>query len=303
MGIVALIFIIMGFGMFGAFNIQLPPALTSKLQGKKKKGWFGAIMIGMITGLVAAPCVGPIIISLLAWIAQTQNLLLGFWLLFVFAWGMGLLFILIGTFAGILNSLPKSGKWMVYIKYVFGLLLLFGGFYYLYPIFVSPYFYIAIGVILLLLIKFTHITSRIFKYLIILTSIISIVFGGIKSLSIRDTEKKFEFQFVNNEDSAFKRAFKKKKPVFMDFYADWCIECKELEKKIYIRAEILEILNNYITIKMDFTEKGNFRETRTKKYKIMGLPTIVLFNHKGEEIKRFAGYMNKDKFLKFIKNL
>ena len=122
---VAVIFAVMGFSMLGAFEIALPASWQGKLQsGSKKTGLLGPLLVGMVSGLVMAPCVGPVIVALLAWVAKTQSLFLGWALLFVFSLGLGLLFLVIGTFAGAIQALPKAGGWMEGIKKGFGWILM-----------------------------------------------------------------------------------------------------------------------------------------------------------------------------------
>ena len=123
--VVALIFAAMGASMLGAFNLTLPASMQGRMtEGAQRGGVFGAILMGMVTGLVASPCVGPVLVVLLTFVAQTGSLFLGFWLLFTFACGLGLLFLLLGTFAGALSSLPQAGSWMDTVKHVFGVILI-----------------------------------------------------------------------------------------------------------------------------------------------------------------------------------
>ncbi len=323
LGIIALIFIIMSLSMFGAFDIQLPPSISAKLQSHgQKKGIAGAIIIGMITGLIAAPCVGPIIISLLAWIAKTGSILLGFWLLFVFAWGMGILFIIIGTFAGALSAMPKSGKWMEFIKYFFGILLLATGFYYLHIVLTISLYYILLGIAIIIPGTFAFSTESkdwkaklysALKYIIIIIGAFYIFAGLLKiyskdliltsptrQVNLTDT---FNFDYTDNDAKAFEDAKKNRKPLFIDFYADWCAECKELEEKTYNDPEVKEKLKNFITLKMNFTKKSEWTKNKTEQYKIAGLPTVIFFNPDGKEIYRFFGFKDKKEFLNIINKI
>ena len=315
---ISLIFIAMALSMFGLYDIQLPPSITAKLQsgGSKHKGFIGSFLIGMITGLIAAPCVGPIIISLLAWIAKTGSLFLGFWLLFIFAWGMGILFILVGTFAGILNNMPKSGKWMEYIKYFFGILLLGTAFYYL-KIVINPHIYkILIGITLITggvyVYKKEKKFSEVIKYLLIIFGMFYIFYGlsnlyGINILNqkrlISNNKKELIYDYINDDKKAFLIAKKENKLLFIDFYADWCVECKELEEKTYINPEVQKVLKNFIKLKMDFTKNNDWAKRKRDEYKIQGLPTVIFFTPAGKEIKRFYGYKDSKEFLNIIKNL
>jgi cytochrome c-type biogenesis protein len=132
--IMANLCLIMGLSMLDVFSISLPvPQKLMKLTGSgNKKGFLNSFLIGVVSGVVIGPCTAPALAVLLGYVAVKTNLLLGMSLLFVFAFGMGTLLIIVGTFAGVIASLPKSGKWMTKIKTIFGLILIGAAEYFLY---------------------------------------------------------------------------------------------------------------------------------------------------------------------------
>lgn len=128
--VIAAIFIIMGLSLAGLFEIPVPTSISSKVQsGGGKSEVIGSLVVGGVAGIIAAPCVGPVLIALLSWISQTGNVFLGFVLTFIFSLGMGVIFLLVGTFSGVVSALPKGGKWMDYVKYFFAVILIAGGIY------------------------------------------------------------------------------------------------------------------------------------------------------------------------------
>jgi thiol:disulfide interchange protein DsbD len=130
--IMANLCLFMGLAMLDVFTISLPiPQKLAKFSGNKK-GFFSSFLIGAISGVVMGPCTAPVLAVLLGYVAMQTNLLLGLSLLFIFAFGMGTLLIILGTFAGLISSLPQSGKWMIKIKFVFGLILIGAAEYFLY---------------------------------------------------------------------------------------------------------------------------------------------------------------------------
>lgn len=138
---IALVLGAMGLSSLGAYEVGLPIALQTKLSEKGGKGVVGAFVMGLLAGLIATPCVGPILVTILVFVAQTQNLVLGAGLLATFALGMGMLFLVLGTFAGLLSKLPTSGPWMVGVKTVFGAVFVVFALYYLrlaFPVISSP---------------------------------------------------------------------------------------------------------------------------------------------------------------------
>jgi len=128
--IIASIFIVMGLSLSGLFEIPVPSSISSKVQsGSGKSEIIASLIVGGVAGIIAAPCAGPVLVTLLSWISQTKDALLGFLLTFIFSLGMGILFLVVGTFSGVISSLPKGGKWMDYIKYFFAVILIIGGIY------------------------------------------------------------------------------------------------------------------------------------------------------------------------------
>ncbi len=132
--VIASIFVIMGLSMAGLFDIPVPSSISSKMQGGGKSEVIGSMVVGGVAGVIAAPCVGPVLIALLSWISQTGNVFLGFLLTFIFSLGMGVIFLLVGTFSGLVSALPKGGKWMENVKYFFAAILIAGGVYVLNPV-------------------------------------------------------------------------------------------------------------------------------------------------------------------------
>ncbi|HOZ61288.1 MAG TPA: cytochrome c biogenesis protein CcdA [Smithellaceae bacterium] len=125
--------IIMGLAMLDVFKIALPvPQKIMKATGNFKKGFVGSFLLGAASGFVIGPCTAPVLAVILGYVALQTNILLGVGLLFVFSFGMGTLLIIVGTFTGLITSLPKSGNWMKKINYVFGFVLLGAGEYFLY---------------------------------------------------------------------------------------------------------------------------------------------------------------------------
>ncbi len=118
--VVANIFIFLGLSMLDVFTLPIPSFFTSRQPGKKSGGYFGAFLVGLLAGTVAAPCTAPVLGVVLTFVAAKQNVFYGMTLLFVFSVGLGTLLIIVGTFAGLMSSLPKTGKWSVVIKQFFG---------------------------------------------------------------------------------------------------------------------------------------------------------------------------------------
>lgn len=128
---IAVLFFVLGLSSLGVFDFRLPGALQTKLGQKGGVGFGGAFVMGLVAGIIAAPCVGPIVTGILLYVARQQDIALGFILLLVFALGMGMLFLVLGTFSSLLNKLPRAGTWMEGVKTLFGVIFIAMALYYI----------------------------------------------------------------------------------------------------------------------------------------------------------------------------
>ena len=131
-GFISVILVALGLSMFGVFEIQLPSSVQNRLNTVGGAGFFGAFGMGTVAGVIAAPCTGPALAAVLTYIAKEDiSVFLSFWLMFTYAFGMGLLFICIGTFSGFLSALPRSGGWMYVLENIFGIVIITMALYFL----------------------------------------------------------------------------------------------------------------------------------------------------------------------------
>jgi thiol:disulfide interchange protein DsbD len=314
--VIAAVFGLMGFSMLGAFDIALPAALQSSLSGgAAKRGLLGPLILGMASGLVMAPCVGPIIVALLAWVAQSGDLFYGWALLFTFSFGLGLLFLVIGTFAGAIQALPRAGSWMEVVKKSFGWILLAGAIYML-RLTVPPLVYaLAWGILLIAFSVFigafdsmgedAEPRRRVSKAIALVFFVIGAAFvfktiapsGGEGVV----TEAKSEMEWlVNEEEAALESAASSGKPMIIDVYADWCVACVELDEKTWIVPDVQKRLDGFVRLKLDFTKETGWVSEMKKKYKITGMPTVILLESGGDEKSRFTGFKPANEFLSLL---
>ncbi|MDY0108794.1 MAG: cytochrome c biogenesis protein CcdA [Candidatus Krumholzibacteria bacterium] len=161
---IALLMVALSFAMFGAYELEAPAFLRNRLQGAggQRAGFVGALLAGMVAGLVASPCVGPFLAALLLWVGTTGNVLLGFWSLFCFGLGLSALLVAVGTFPALLSNLPRSGGWMETVRKGMGLLLLYMAFYFVRPPLVLPetVFYLLLGAVTVIVAVFVGAFDR-----------------------------------------------------------------------------------------------------------------------------------------------
>jgi len=301
---VALVFIALGTSMFGLFEIRIPQKLA--IEGNKARtGYLGSFLMGLLVGFIAAPCIGPFVLSLLIYVGTLQNPLLGFLLFFVLSMGLGLPYIFLAASSTMLAKLPRSGEWMEGVKAIFGLVLFGMAINTLEPIFpqglfkyVFYGFIILAGLYLIFINKKGH-NSKIFPKIKITLSLLAIVFS-IWALIPSSGGSKVEWKVLTNLDSINISIKNSNKPVIIDFYADWCAQCKELDKYTYTDAGVVSLSTKFNTIKVDLTKKNS---EITEKFNIKGLPVVSFINSKGEEIKelRVTGFLKPEEFIKKMK--
>lgn len=280
---VAVIFALLGLSMLGLFEITMPSKFVSKIEERKRKsrGYLGAFFIGALSGLVASPCIGPLLLAILVIVASLGSIVLGFVYLLSFALGMGILFIVIGTFSGILTSLPKSGAWMDLVKVVFGCLIFGGSFYFAALYMPKDYFFLSSGFLIGLVIAFLFFAANRHFFSVPYRIIGSILTAGMflfvtLLIPLKEGISAKDSLFEKDLILAANKALSENKPLLIDFRADWCVACLELEKKTWPSNEAGTIFSKIVPVKADFTlENGDTREL-TKLFKIGGLPTVIL---------------------------
>lgn len=325
---IAAVFVAMAASMFGAFELTLPDSMMQRISGMGGVGFGGAFSLGLVSGLVAAPCSGPVLISMMAAVATKHSAALGVTFGLSYAMGLGLLFWFVGTFAA---ALPKGGKWMVWVKSFFGIVMLVLAFYYLKNAFPAlaefakhetKFLAIAAGLAVFgILLGAVHKNwdegnvARVRKAL----GIVASVAGGFlfwaaiekpKEASAEDiaqVQKELEakgekiwpaFQFVYDEEKGVAQARDEKRPMIIDFGATWCGACKELDKHTFSDAEFKAKAGRFVGVKIDATNEEDPKVVAlTKKYEVKGLPTVVVLDSEGKEAKRFTEFVDAKKFL------
>ncbi len=303
--IIALVLVVLSLSMFGVYEFKLPDSLVMKAGGAKS-GLFGAFFMGLTLGIVAAPCIGPFVLGLLTVVAAKGDVLYGFLMFFFLAIGLGTPYLILAMFSGKIKSLPKAGFWMEGVKHIFGFLLVGMAIYFLIPIlpksigsFILPVFMIIAGVYLLFIDKMGNDVKgfRIFKYVF---SIVVIAAAGYFLFPQERNSPDWQYY----EDAVYEAAIDGNQKIIIDFYADWCIPCKELDALTFSDERVIEKTKDFVAIKVDMTKTlSDKTEEIRNKFKILGMPTVLIINSKGEEIHRLTGFVNADDFLKMISGI
>lgn len=310
---IAAIFIIMGLSLAGLFSIPVPAWISSKVSGSHKSDIAGALIVGGIAAVIAAPCVGPVLIALLSWISQSGNVLLGFWLTFVFSLGMSVIFLVAGTFSGAIAALPRGGKWMSTVKYFFSALLIAGGIFFLASI-LKPWltlllwgtYLIALAVALGLFRPqaeggVAQVLARTAVVLVFLCGTV-LFYQGLSQRFFPTAvtgaaQAKEALPWLDDLSQAKQRARLEKKRLLIDAWAEWCAACRELDEKTFSRDDVRAALADTILVKLDFTRKSEKNDLLKKELGIIGMPTVIVLDSRGVERGRFSGFLGPEDFL------
>lgn len=324
LGAVSLVFLAMALSLFGYYEIELPHRFQRALgHGPARGGFAGAFVTGLISGIVASPCVGPVLVGILAYVARTQDLLLGFSLLFVFAFGMGQIFLAMGLFTNLSKKLPRSGPWLAAVKNASGLLMLGAFYYHLELLLPQRYFDLALGIGLIALGSlggaFQKSTENAFAKLLKGAGMALIIFGSflviVGAFELRpmlstqsvsglpvanESTPGLEWRPLN--DQAVNEAKRQGRPVLIDFYADWCAACHELDRITFVHPLVMEHAQGFERLRFDATRDSEQLAVYKKRFGILGLPWVVFIGADGE-IRRDLTLTEFEEPVKFLERL
>ena len=293
----------MAISMFGAFELQAPSFLLERLGGQSTAGFLGVFFSGLVVGVFAAPCIGPPIVALLAVVAQSGNPVFGFWVFFVLSLGLGLPYLLLATYTGLLQKLPRSGEWMVWVKKLFGVLLLGVALFYLllavkdeWAFWVVPVTLI-VGGLYLGLVERTGNANAAFAIFKRTLGVVAVAAGVLLALSLPSQS----IQWEEYSAEALGLASADRQPVILEFSASWCIPCKELEHVTFADPEVMNLARKFRTLQVDLTDFDSPASERIReRFQVSGVPTILFLDAEGAEVPetRVVGFVPPEEFLR-----
>lgn len=299
---IAFVFIVLSLSQFGVYEFKLPDSWVMKAGGAKS-GVFGAFFMGLTMGIVAAPCIGPFVIGLVTYVAAKGDPFYGFLMFFVMALGLGFPYLLLALFSGKIKKLPRAGDWMEGVKHVFGFLLLGMALYFAGPLipkdinhYLLPVFGIGAAVYLLFFDKLAN-NIKGFRYFKVIFSVVII---AVSIYALWPVEKASpDWQKFSIEK--YEKSIENHENMVVDFYADWCIPCKELDAVTFSNPDVVSKSKEFTMYKVDMTQTmSDETETLRNKFNILGMPTVLIIDSRGNEVKRLTGFVNAKEFLEIL---
>jgi len=305
-GLIVAVLLSLATSMFGLWELRVPGWAQRAAGGRT--GFLGALIMGLVMGFVAAPCIGPFVVGLLTYVGQRGDPVLGFVLFFTLAMGLGLPYLILGTFTGAVNKLPASGMWMVGVRRVFGVILVAMAAYFAAPLMPGDSGkwlmsgVLVVGALYLLVVDRTGHEQPTIDRVMRLLSTGMLVAGVLLAPGIRGgggaaTSETDHLQWQPYKAAAVAAARAGDRPVIIDFYADWCAPCRELDEKTFAAREVKVLLEGYARFKVDLTRSDETNQDLTSEYGVLGVPTVIVFSG-GEEIFRITGFEPPERFLK-----
>jgi thiol:disulfide interchange protein DsbD len=304
LALVAAVLVFFATSLFGLWEIRLPYAL-SQAASKTYTGYLGSLFMGLTLGVVASACIGPFILGLLTWVATIGNIWIAFLIFFTLSLGLGLPLFFLALFSGQLSKLPRSGEWMLWVKKLLGWILVGMAAYFVQPLLsqTARIFLLAAVALAAALhlgwIDRSRAEFRPFEWLRVAAAIAGLVIATllIGSWMLRGPGVAWQ----PYSETSLVEARQLEKPVIIDFYADWCAPCRELDKITFYDPEIVkQAHNDFIMIKVDLTRKGNpVHDDLLIQYSVKGVPTVLFLDRQGKERQdlRLLDFLSADQFL------
>ena len=336
----AVLLVFLSLSMFDVYQLQMPVAIQNKLNNTSrnlKGGRFaGVFIMGALSALIVGPCVAAPLAGTLVYISQTKDVFLGGLALFSMAMGMSVPLLLVGLSAG--SLLPKAGAWMIGVKYVFGLMLIAVAIWMVSPVLPAQVVMIFWGAFAILCAVFLNVFKaspeklsiaqrfgKTFGIVLLILGLLELVGAASGGTNVLEPlaqfraasqlsggsgdEKKVNFTRIRSGAELDRALQSANKPVMLDFFADWCVACKEMDRFTFHDKKVIEQLNGLTLLQVDVTANTEDDRALMKRFGLFGPPGIIFFDKAGTEIpeSRIVGILDANAFVdhitKYLKGL
>lgn len=301
---IAAILLVLAASSFGLFALQ-PPQWLMQRAGIARPGYVGATVMGLGMGVVAAPCIGPIVLGLLLMVQRSGSALFGFALFFTLALGLGLPYVALALAAGSIRRLPRSGEWLRWVEQLFGFVLIGLALYFLDPVVpdrlmtrILPYYAVAAGIFL----GFVSREGRNWQPFFVIKSAIGVISGGaLVYMLIQARAPRPELTFQPFSPAALAAAKARGEPVVLDFSADWCVPCREMEHTTFVDPDVVREALGFVRMRANLTAQNQQNQEIIRQFNVEGVPTTVFIDATGKIRKRRVGYVGPAEFLRYLR--
>ena len=307
---IAVVLTAFAMSLFGFWELRLPSWLT-QVASKSYTGIFGSFFMGITLGVVAAPCIGPFVLGLLTWVATLGDPFIGFIIFFTLSVGLGTPLFVLALFSGQLAKLPRAGEWMNWVRRGMGWILICMTVYFVRPILPALIQQYALAMIVIVAgvqlgwLDKTVAAFRAFPWIKVIVGTICLALGT--ALIANQVFKGPPVQWHPFSEQLLSEASDQNKPVIIDFYANWCTPCRELDQVTFHHPEIAELSKeDYVMIKVDLTKQGGQNyDHLLKQYNVKGVPTIIFLDLYGKEREdlRLVDFVSPEEFLSRMASL
>ncbi len=305
----AAVIVALALGMFGVYELRVPQALTNRL-GQASSGAGGAFAMGMVVGLVAAPCIGPFVLGLMVVVSRLANPALGFLLFFILGLGMGLPYVVLGVAANRVGHLPKAGAWLIWSKKALGFVLFGFALYIVRPLLPERLIGAAISTLLLgagaYLGWLEQSRSRGAVFIWFRRAVGILLTLAAVTLVWPKPHAAPALAWTPYSDAVFEQSLRAGRPVIVDVYADWCLPCVELDHVTFRQPKVQQALRAVAALRIDATrDVSDEAQALFTRYDIYGVPTVLFFDRTGTEQKdlRVLGFVPPEDVLERLRKL
>lgn len=289
---ISTILIILSLSLFDLWEIRLPYKVN-QIISRKFSGYTGSFIMGSLFGVFAAPCASPVILGLMSYALKEANLFYSFLYFFSLSLGIGLPVGVLATFSGLILRIPKPGEWMLLVKKILGLLMIFVALYLIRPVLgmAGDYILVAFSIFSAFYLVFFEKTGGKFSILNKALFIFFLFFST--SFLFHKTQR-----LPSYSKELFEKAKKEGKLIILDFSAEWCLSCIRLEKMLF-DPEIRSLTKDVVLMKVDLTDEDESKRSLLERFKIKAVPTVVFL--KNERFIKIEGEIEKELFIKKLK--